>query len=298
MQARSTGVRWHHAAVAAIVVLLAAASRAPAQLQPIGSFLDMPDSVFYNIWNSSACGAHYWTPFTIDVGGNQVTVTTLGSSPPPGYEDGPYYIGCFDWSSPGFDFFRLPRDPAVDPGDYIGNYNSPLDTAHGDLILNFSEPLTSFGFSSWVGRPCSSRYNPGDTALLYDGLGATGNLLGSVSTSTTATSCYFTIDFVGLVGETPQIRSVRIPLDSPGGIFIDGIAVSLGPQGLLGDLNCDGAVNTFDIDPFALALIDPAGYAAAYPNCDRLLADCGQDGNINGLDTDSFVICITNGGCP
>jgi len=41
-----------------------------------------------------------------------------------------------------------------------------------------------------------------------------------------------------------------------------------------GDLNCDGAVNPFDIDPFVLALTSPGGYAAAYPNCNILNADC------------------------
>ena len=33
----------------------------------------------------------------------------------------------------------------------------------------------------------------------------------------------------------------------------------------VGDLNCDGAINAFDIDPFVLALGDPAGYAARVP---------------------------------
>ena len=32
---------------------------------------------------------------------------------------------------------------------------------------------------------------------------------------------------------------------------------------LLGDMNCDGAVNSFDIDPFVLALTNPAAYQAA-----------------------------------
>jgi hypothetical protein len=32
-----------------------------------------------------------------------------------------------------------------------------------------------------------------------------------------------------------------------------------------GDVNCDGAINAFDIDPFVLALTDPVAYAAEYP---------------------------------
>ncbi len=56
-----------------------------------------------------------------------------------------------------------------------------------------------------------------------------------------------------------------------------------------GDLNCDGALNVFDIDPFVLALTDPAGYATAYPACDSLLADMNGDGVVNAFDIDPFV---------
>jgi parallel beta-helix repeat protein len=64
-----------------------------------------------------------------------------------------------------------------------------------------------------------------------------------------------------------------------------------------GDLNCDGARNAFDIDPFVLALTDPVGYAAAFPACDRMLADVNCDGNVNAFDIDPFVGCLTGGGC-
>ena len=63
----------------------------------------------------------------------------------------------------------------------------------------------------------------------------------------------------------------------------------------LGDLNCDGLINTFDIDPFVLALTDPAGYAAAYPNCDLMLADIDENGAVNTFDIDPFVQLLTGG---
>jgi hypothetical protein len=56
-----------------------------------------------------------------------------------------------------------------------------------------------------------------------------------------------------------------------------------------GDVNCDGLVNVFDIDPFVLALTDAAGYAAAYPACDLRTADLNYDGAVNGYDIDPFV---------
>ncbi len=68
-----------------------------------------------------------------------------------------------------------------------------------------------------------------------------------------------------------------------------------GSVGALGDLNCDTLVNAFDIDPFVLALTDPAGYAAAYPDCDIRLADLNDDGAVNAFDIDPFVALLTGG---
>ncbi len=58
---------------------------------------------------------------------------------------------------------------------------------------------------------------------------------------------------------------------------------------LYGDLNCDGAINAFDIDPFVLALVDPAAYAAQYPGCPVQLADLDGDGRVSVFDIDPFL---------
>lgn len=63
----------------------------------------------------------------------------------------------------------------------------------------------------------------------------------------------------------------------------------------LGDLNCDGAVNFFDIEAFVLAVTDPAAYAATYPDCDIMLADCNGDGSVSFFDIDAFVAIVTGG---
>ena len=60
-----------------------------------------------------------------------------------------------------------------------------------------------------------------------------------------------------------------------------------------GDLNCDGLVNTFDIDPFVLALTAPESYGAAWPGCDCMLADVDGDGAVNVFDIDPFVMLLT-----
>ena len=59
-----------------------------------------------------------------------------------------------------------------------------------------------------------------------------------------------------------------------------------------GDLNCDGIRDEYDVDVFVLALVNPAGYATAYPDCNILNADCNGDGNINALDIDPFVSAL------
>ena len=65
------------------------------------------------------------------------------------------------------------------------------------------------------------------------------------------------------------------------------------PVAAIGDMNCDDLVNSFDIDPFVLALTDPAGYAAAYPACDLLNGDINEDGLVNSFDIDPFVDLLT-----
>ena len=85
--------------------------------------------------------------------------------------------------------------------------------------------------------------------------------------------------------------------------FLIGSALVIGVSGMahaqgLGDLNCDGSVNNFDIDPFVLALTDPGGYALAYPACDIMLGDTDCNGTVNNFDIDPFVECLTGGCSP
>ncbi|MGE0479095.1 MAG: serine protease [Phycisphaerae bacterium] len=81
------------------------------------------------------------------------------------------------------------------------------------------------------------------------------------------------------------------------GSYILNYSVTAVP-GLEGDMNCDGVVNNFDIDPFVIALTDPAAYAAAFPCCNINNADINNDGAVNNFDIDPFVICLTNPPCP
>ena len=59
-----------------------------------------------------------------------------------------------------------------------------------------------------------------------------------------------------------------------------------------GDLNCDCAMNTLDIEPFILALFDPAAYENAYPECSIGRGDVTRDGFVNALDIEPFILAL------
>lgn len=65
--------------------------------------------------------------------------------------------------------------------------------------------------------------------------------------------------------------------------------------GLLGDMNCDGAVGVGDIAGFVLALTDPAGYASAFPNCNINNGDLNGDSAVGVSDIGLFVALLTGG---
>ena len=56
-----------------------------------------------------------------------------------------------------------------------------------------------------------------------------------------------------------------------------------------GDMNCDLAIDAFDIEPFILAVFEPWNYELLYPNCDIRLGDINGDGTTNAFDIDPFV---------
>lgn len=67
------------------------------------------------------------------------------------------------------------------------------------------------------------------------------------------------------------------------------------PQTCAGDMNCDGVVNNFDIDPFVLAVVNPTAYATQFPTCTVLNGDIDHSGALTNFDIDPFVNNITAG---
>ncbi len=94
-------------------------------------------------------------------------------------------------------------------------------------------------------------------------------------------------------------NGVHDPVDIALGTSLDvnnnGVPDECDPA-LLGDLNCDGFVNTQDIDGFVLALVNEDAYRTQYPDCSPDNADCNQDGAVNAQDIDAFVQFVVSGG--
>jgi len=59
-----------------------------------------------------------------------------------------------------------------------------------------------------------------------------------------------------------------------------------------GDMNCDGRVNSQDVDPFILAMLDSSAYAAAYPFCNASRGDLSPNGTLDGDDVQPFTALL------
>ncbi|MCH8805377.1 MAG: hypothetical protein IH986_04745 [Planctomycetes bacterium] len=112
-------------------------------------------------------------------------------------------------------------------------------------------------------------------------------------------------DVESFVAPTATIQMRFIAIDNPNDSITEAgldafrvTRVDCAPAFNKGDMNCDGAINGADIDPFFLALGDPSAYTAQFPNCDILNGDMNGDGRVNGGDIDPFFVCLGGGACP
>lgn len=66
---------------------------------------------------------------------------------------------------------------------------------------------------------------------------------------------------------------------------------------ILGDMNGDGVLNSFDVSPFELALADPLAYAAMYPDIDAdFVGDINNSGSMDAFDVAAFEQLLANQG--
>ncbi|TWT45205.1 FG-GAP repeat protein [Phycisphaerae bacterium RAS1] len=164
-----------------------------------------------------------------------------------------------------------------------------LGDGAGNLSAAVTSPMDPFPIATDVGDMdgdgdldwCTSSYS-GDW-FLYTNNGNGTFTFNQEFISTSAASCALLLD-----------------IDNDGDLdlgLIDEIADEIlimkqrGPR-TPGDMNCDGALNVLDINPFVLALGDAAAYAAAYPDCLASNADTNGDTQVNVLDINPFVALL------
>ncbi|MBL8880569.1 MAG: hypothetical protein JNG88_15760 [Phycisphaerales bacterium] len=106
---------------------------------------------------------------------------------------------------------------------------------------------------------------------------------GGGSTFVSSSSCF---RLSGTIGQPDASGITAVgPMAVRGGFWTDALVEAV----QIGDVNCDGDINNFDIDPFVVAIVDPVGYSIAFPGCDIFRADVNRDGVIDNFDIDAFV---------
>lgn len=147
----------------------------------------------------------------------------------------------------------------------------------------------------------------GTNATVAGGVGQSGAVLVvSGSLTAPATEGDYTFSLANALANTlDSVASLPnfSPVSAATTVATSSITVTVGPSttcALLGDMNCSGGVDAFDIDPFISALLTPAQYAIDYPDCDFKLADIngGGAGAPDAFDIDPFIACVLNAGCP
>jgi hypothetical protein len=194
-----------------------------------------------------------------------------------------------DLVTPGFQYGVTPNDPLDTDSGGNGLQNFPVissatrqgATVHVAGALH-SSPLGQFTIEFFASPACDP-----------SGFGEGQVYLGAASVSTDAAG---NVDFDVVLsasvvdGSVITATATLEPLGSTSE-FSACVAVQAGASP--GDLNCDGVVNFDDINPFVLALSDPAGYSAAYPNCSIQNGDCNGDGLVDFDDINAFVALLS-----
>jgi len=167
-----------------------------------------------------------------------------------------------------------------------------------DLGGSFATPLDQDAFGMQFFFPAANgNVSFGNSSLIADHIqwNFAGQAIGDAEERTAQAVSVGLWTSVGDFIET-QSDSVRIDLADKSGDLIGGPDVYEVEELQLfelGDLNCDGAVDLLDVQPFILAISDAADYAASFPDCDASLADTNGDGTTNLLDVGAFIDLLT-----
>ncbi len=169
---------------------------------------------------------------------------------------------------------------ALIPASYIAAGSLTWEDDFGTLLWR-----VSWGGANYTGSNACGFTNDAD--------GNAAPPFGSPLPSTTTQA----LDFPGPASAPSTNNAADYAITAGAAVFTNNARQSFtvgAPSFARGDMNCDGSVNNFDIDAFVLGLTNPAGYTAAFPNCNINLGDINQDGAFNNFDIDPFVALLTH----
>ncbi len=183
--------------------------------------------------------------------------------------------------------------------------------ADGSLIFMPNSPFPEFGSSP------SNLAVSGDDAFLVVGHGSDGTVRTATIDPATGDLAYtgnlFDVGIQGSIGDVKTLGDLifvtdnfdgtglySFTLNADGSFTMNGGLVStqgIAPRSIAawapvrvpGDMNCDGALDFADINPFVLALTNPEAWELAYPGCDLLNGDIDGNGAVGFGDINPFV---------
>lgn len=191
----------------------------------------------------------------------------------------------------GYGYGVTPND-ALDPdtgGNALQNFPEIASVTRIGGALRIvgalhSTPLDDFTLEFFASPECDE-----------SGFGEGQVYLGSTSVSADATGdADFDVVLTGTVEDGWVITSTAT-LEPLGATSEFSACVTATGSASLGDLNCDGVTGFDDINPFVLALSNPAAWQAQYPDCDILNGDINDDGSVDFSDINPFVLLLSGG---
>lgn len=202
------------------------------------------------------------------------TITTMQTSPPYDYtvtlhNTGDTNLGTlwFAWTDVPADYNFMPTIPT--------NVTGPA----GWLL-----PVTHNGVSDGYGIQW---YNRSGSPVPPGGM----TTFGFRSNTSPATLAGTTITHGLEFPVTSSVAYIGPAFGDPGYYFV--VTVVPPVTVLLGDMNCDGAVNLADVSAFATALVDLSAYTGQFPTCDPVLhGDFSNNSTLDAGDIAGFIAVL------
>jgi hypothetical protein len=218
-----------------------------------------------------------------------------------GADETSFYLDCnLNGRADACDLMGLPLSDDSPP--------LPFTTPTG--VVTYVIPSAPAALSDVVFQIMADNSSPGTVLLSVNGtLAVTGSLAGAPGCGTQYAT--LTIDaetFNALLTGGGTVLTIEIMGGTPCGVGVLVVVTQYATvpaldcdendvpdecERLIGDLNCDGELSIQDINPFVLALSNPAAYVAAYPECDLLNADINGDCIVHIDDINPFVVLLS-----